>query len=101
MDKTRISNIEKLKVCRYYYYLGFCCLPVLWTMNYFWFHEEANAIPEFEEQAEIQKLRRRSGIGAVIWLIGITIWVIVFQTSRVRWGEFGDSISFVIPTGSA
>ncbi|XP_065225716.1 gamma-secretase subunit pen-2 [Planococcus citri] len=101
MDKTHLNNPEKLRICRYYYYLGFFCLPVLWAINYVWFKEEANFKPEFAEQKEIQTLRRRSGIGAVIWLIAIICWVIQFQMNRSKWGEFGENISFIIPTGSA
>ncbi len=100
MDKARLSNAEKLKICQWYYKLGFFGLPAVWAINYFWFFAEANAAPEFEEQKEIKKLRKRSGIGAVIWLIIIAVWVVTFQMSRVKWGAFGDSISFIIPTGS-
>lgn len=42
-----------------------------------------------------------SAIGALIWSIVIATWVVVFQTNRVAWGEFADSISFVIPLGRA
>lgn len=42
-----------------------------------------------------------SAIGALIWGIVIGTWVVVFQTNRTAWGEFADSISFVIPLGSA
>lgn len=100
MDKTRLSNTEKLSLCRRYYYLGFFCLPMVWAVNYFWFSVEANANQEFAEQEEIKKLRRRSGIGTVLWLIVVTVWVILFQTRRVSWGDFGDDISFLIPTGT-
>lgn len=100
MDKARLNNAEKLNVCRWYYRIGFCGLPIVWAINYFWFFDEVNA-PEFEEQEEIRILRRRSGIGAIIWFILILIWIITYQTNRIRWGEFGDDISFIIPTGSA
>lgn len=99
MDKSRLSNIEKLNLCRRYYLIGFFGLPMVWAINYIWFSVEANATQEFEEQKEIKKLRRRSGIGTILWLILITIWVVLFQTNRVRWGDFGDDISFIIPTG--
>lgn len=42
-----------------------------------------------------------SGIGSLIWLIGLITWNIIYQTSRAGWGEFGDSISFIIPLGQA
>lgn len=100
MDKERLSNAEKLQICRSYYKWGFCLLPALWAINYFWFYKEANSLPEFEEQKEIQKLRKLSGIGAVIWLVIFSIWIVIFQFHRVSWGAFGDNISFIIPTGS-
>lgn len=100
MDKSRLSNAEKLKVCQLYYKLGFFGLPAIWAVNYFWFYEEACSHTEFDEQKEIRRLRRRSGIGAAVWLVAITLWVIIFQTSRVKWGAFGDHISFIVPTGS-
>lgn len=40
-----------------------------------------------------------SAIGALIWAIVITVWVIIFQVNRVAWDEFGDDISFNIPRG--
>lgn len=40
-----------------------------------------------------------SGIGASIWAVVIAVWIYIFQTHRAEWGEFGDDISFVIPTG--
>lgn len=100
MDKSKLSNEEKLNICRSYYRLGFLCLPFIWTINYFWFTEEANKEPAFDEQAEIRKYRTRSGVGAVIWLIIISAWIITYQINRTRWGKFGDDISFIIPTGS-
>lgn len=40
-----------------------------------------------------------SSIGAAIWAVVIAVWVYIFQTHRAEWGEFGDQISFIIPTG--
>jgi len=43
----------------------------------------------------------RSGVGAFIWIVALISWVVVFQTQRVAWGDLGDELSFIIPTGSA
>lgn len=40
-----------------------------------------------------------SGIGAAFWTVIIVTWVVMFQVNRARWGEFADSISFIIPQG--
>ncbi|CAG5102222.1 Similar to pen-2: Gamma-secretase subunit pen-2 (Drosophila melanogaster) [Cotesia congregata] len=40
-----------------------------------------------------------SGIGAVIWAAVLLAWVIIFQTQRAVWGEFADTISYIIPEG--
>lgn len=99
MDKARLSNAEKLKICQRYYHIGFFALPVMWMINYLWFRDEVKA-PAFEEQEEIRRIRNRCGFGALLWILVLSVWIIVYQTNRVRWGAFGDNISFIIPTGS-
>lgn len=42
-----------------------------------------------------------SAIGALLWAIGLGIWITIYQSNRVAWGEFADNISFVIPLGTA
>lgn len=42
-----------------------------------------------------------SAIGAALWAIGLGTWITLYQTNRVAWGEFADSISLFIPLGSA
>lgn len=42
-----------------------------------------------------------SAIGALLWAIGIGIWIVIFQTNRVAWGEYADDLSFIIPLGVA
>lgn len=42
-----------------------------------------------------------SAIGALLWAIGLAVWITIFQTNRVAWGSFADDISFVIPLGIA
>lgn len=42
-----------------------------------------------------------SGVGAMLWAIGLGVWITIYQTNRVAWGEFADNISFVIPLGTA
>lgn len=42
-----------------------------------------------------------SAIGALLWAIGLGVWITIYQSNRVAWGEFADNISFVIPLGTA
>lgn len=42
-----------------------------------------------------------SAIGAIIWAIGLAVWITIYQSNRVAWGEFADTISFIIPLGKA
>lgn len=42
-----------------------------------------------------------SGIGSIIWIVALVTWVLAFQMNRAEWGEFADSISFIIPLGRA
>ncbi|KAK3779315.1 hypothetical protein RRG08_031606 [Elysia crispata] len=101
MDLRRVNNTEKLAMCRKYFFAGFFVLPFLWVVNSVWFFKEAFRKPHYTEQADIRSYVIRSMIGAVIWLAIIITWVIFYQTKRVEWGSFGDSLLFIIPYGSA
>ncbi|KAJ9595729.1 hypothetical protein L9F63_013092 [Diploptera punctata] len=99
MDLSKMKNDRKLFLCRWYYRAGFAFLPFLWCVNAIWFFGEAFRKPHFEEQKEIKKYVIMSGIGAIIWTAGLTAWITIFQLNRAAWGEAGDQISFMIPTG--
>ena len=38
-------------------------------------------------------------IGFLVWFIGLTIWITLYQQKRASWGATGDTISFLIPLG--
>ncbi|CAH1395618.1 unnamed protein product [Nezara viridula] len=99
MDLSKVKNNEKLELCSWYFRAGFFGLPIVWFVNAVWFFNEAFRKPVYEEQRAIKRYVIFSGIGALIWSIVIGTWVYIFQSYRVAFGEFGDSISFVIPTG--
>ncbi|RZF46927.1 gamma-secretase subunit pen-2 [Nilaparvata lugens] len=99
MDISRMNNGSKLYLCKWYFRAGFACLPIVWLINSVWFFEEAFKKPPYEEQAQIKRYVTFSGIGAAIWIVGMAIWVYIFQTHRAEWGEFGDDLTFTIPTG--
>uniref|UniRef100_A0A8D1ZNB0 Gamma-secretase subunit PEN-2 n=1 Tax=Sus scrofa TaxID=9823 RepID=A0A8D1ZNB0_PIG len=58
MNLERVSNEEKLNLCRKYYLGGFAFLPFLWLVNIFWFFREAFLVPAYTEQSQIKGLPR-------------------------------------------
>ncbi|XP_022442162.1 gamma-secretase subunit PEN-2 isoform X2 [Monodon monoceros] len=54
MNLERVSNEEKLNLCRKYYLGGFAFLPFLWLVNIFWFFREAFLVPAYTEQSQIK-----------------------------------------------
>ncbi|EFN82028.1 gamma-secretase subunit pen-2 isoform X2 [Harpegnathos saltator] len=99
MDLSKVPNERKLYLCRWYFRAGFALLPFLWAVNVIWFWKEAFTKPLYEEQKQIKKYVIISAIGATVWAIALLAWIITFQTQRAAWGEFGDAISYIIPTG--
>ncbi|XP_018344686.1 PREDICTED: gamma-secretase subunit pen-2 [Trachymyrmex septentrionalis] len=99
MDLSKIPNEKKLYLCKWYFRAGFALLPFLWAVNAVWFSKEAFIAPPYEEQKQIKRYVIFSAIGAVIWTAALLAWIIIFQTQRAVWGEFADSISYIIPTG--
>ncbi|XP_074074961.1 gamma-secretase subunit PEN-2 [Macrotis lagotis] len=99
MNLERVSNEEKLSLCRKYYLGGFALLPFLWLVNVLWFFREAFLAPAYEEQGQIKGYVWRSALGLVFWLVALTSWITVFQINRARWGALGDYLSFTIPLG--
>ncbi|XP_011182957.1 gamma-secretase subunit pen-2 isoform X2 [Zeugodacus cucurbitae] len=101
MDISKVTNEKKLQLCRTYFFGGLACLPFLWTINVFWFFDAAFLLPQFPEQKSIKKFVILSLIGALIWLVVLITWIIIFQAKRVEWGEMADRMSLVIPLGVA
>uniref|UniRef100_A0A2K5JEJ4 Gamma-secretase subunit PEN-2 n=1 Tax=Colobus angolensis palliatus TaxID=336983 RepID=A0A2K5JEJ4_COLAP len=61
MNLERVSNEEKLNLCRKYYLGGFAFLPFLWLVNIFWFFREAFLVPAYTEQSQIKGCESRRG----------------------------------------
>ncbi|XP_021001874.1 gamma-secretase subunit PEN-2 [Parasteatoda tepidariorum] len=99
MDLRKMKNDEKLSLCRWYYRGGFFFLPFLWFVNAIWFFNEAFRKSFYEEQRMIRAYVIRSAIGAAVWAAGLITWIVIFQLNRADWGEFADSLSFIIPVG--
>lgn len=99
MDVSKMTNSEKLSLCRKYFYFGFAVLPFLWFVNSVWFYWQAFRRPPFEEQKQIRLYVIYSFIGASVWFVGLLAWIITYQLNRADWGATGDSLSFNIPRG--
>ena len=102
MDLTspKVTDEEKLNLCRKYFYFGFAFLPFLWAVNAVWFAREAFfRKPEYPEQKAMRRYVVASGIGALVYLVAFVAWVVTFSRNRAEWGELGDRLSFNIPTG--
>ncbi|XP_067831316.1 gamma-secretase subunit PEN-2, partial [Heptranchias perlo] len=78
---------------------GFALLPFLWLVNVVWFFQEAFFKPQFDEQPQIKKYVKWSGVGLLFWVAALTTWITIYQTFRPEWGAVGDYISFTIPLG--
>lgn len=105
--------------------VGFAFLPLIWAVNSIWFFHEAFRKPAYKEQKAVRTCKYNhsdlmnvlkwnefirfffftdvilSGVGALLWAIGLGIWITIFQASRAAWGEYADNISFIIPLGKA
>jgi hypothetical protein len=58
MNLNKISDKDKLELCKKYYIAGFFFLPFVWIVNFFWFFGHAFKRPVFPEQAEMRKCNR-------------------------------------------
>ena len=99
MQLAKLSDADKLNICRKYFIIGCFLLPMVWLMNVVWFLREA-----FFRKNAPPGLRRYVGgslIGFLVWLAVFVVWVSVYQTQRPHWNAFGDYISFTVPLGKA
>uniref|UniRef100_A0A914W4T1 Gamma-secretase subunit PEN-2 n=1 Tax=Plectus sambesii TaxID=2011161 RepID=A0A914W4T1_9BILA len=101
MDLKKVSDDEKLFLCKRYFYWGLALLPFLWLVNVVWFFKQAFIRPPFPQQNLIKNYVIYSGIGLGLWTVLFVTWQVVFQTNRVAWGASGDYLSFVFPKGYA
>ncbi|CAB3999118.1 Gamma-secretase subunit PEN-2 [Paramuricea clavata] len=99
MDLRKVSDQDKLQLCRRYFVIGFAFLPFLWFVNFVWFFKYAFYVKHFEGQKKMRYYLTGSLIGFLVWFIGLTVWISVYQKNRASWGATGDMISFLIPLG--
>ena len=100
LSSPKLTDGDRLSLCRKYFFAGFACLPFVWFVNAVWFSGQAFVRkPEFPEQKAIRGYVIASGIGSLIWFTALLAWFITYVRNRQDWGEFGDKISFNIPLG--
>ncbi|VDN04682.1 unnamed protein product [Thelazia callipaeda] len=99
MDLKKMSDADKVTLCKRYFYIGFALLPLVWIVNAVWFFKCAF----YEKPSLTQKVIRQyviySMVGASLWIIVLTVWEIFFQFERAKGLEWTDRISFVFPVG--
>jgi len=100
LSSPKVSDADRLSLCRKYFFAGFACLPFVWFVNAVWFFKQAFVRkPEYPEQKEIRGYVIASGVLSAIWLAALLGWFITYIQNRSEWGEFGDRISFNVPLG--
>jgi len=99
MDIRKVSDDQKLDLCRKYFYIGFFCLPFLWVVNSVWFFRLAFGKEEFPNRKPIRQYVIYSMVGASVWTVAIVSWITTFQLKRADWEATGDYLSFNIPRG--
>jgi len=101
LSSQKVTDKDKLDLCKRYFFIGFALLPFLWAVNACWFFREAFLRkPAFPEQKQMQKLVLASGAGAVVCSALLVAWTATFVGHRAEWGAFADALSFNVPTGS-
>ena len=55
LESSKVTNEEKVELCKKYFYLGWLVLPFVWGINAVWFYKEAFIKPEFPGQVRLRK----------------------------------------------
>ena len=55
LESSKVTNEEKVELCKKYFYLGWLVLPFVWGINAVWFYKEAFIKPEFPGQVRFFK----------------------------------------------
>ena len=97
MNLDKVSEEDKVNICRRYFIVGCFLLPFIWLVNSVWFFKEA-----FIKKNGHPMIRRYVGgsiIGTLTWTAVLIAWTCIYQTQRPFWGVFGDYISVIVPNG--
>uniref|UniRef100_A0A8R1HGF4 Gamma-secretase subunit PEN-2 n=1 Tax=Caenorhabditis japonica TaxID=281687 RepID=A0A8R1HGF4_CAEJA len=99
MDISKLSDVKRVDLCKKYFLIGFCLLPLVWIVNTFWFFSDAFCFPINPHRRQIRKYVIGSIIGSLFWAILIASWEIFFQYYRAQGLVWSDKLTFVFPTG--
>jgi hypothetical protein len=69
MDLTnpKVTDDDKIQLCKKYFICGFAFLPFLWAVNAVWFFREAFFRPSFPQQKTMKTYVVLSAIGSLFW----------------------------------
>ncbi len=62
VNLNKLSDKDKLDLCRKYYLAGFFFLPFMWIVNFVWFFSNAFKRNAFAEQAQMKKCKLKLNI---------------------------------------
>ncbi|KHN76464.1 Gamma-secretase subunit pen-2 [Toxocara canis] len=99
MDLSKISNSDRVQLCRRYFFIGLALLPLVWIVNFVCFFRYAFLAEPSPSQKIIRKYAIFSLVGACFWVVVITVWEVYFQIERAKGNEWTDRLSFVFPLG--
>ena len=99
LQNHKVTQEQKLDLCKKYFFLGFAFLPFLWGINAVWFYREVFNKAEFPGQKQMKVMVTLSGVGCLIWTAALISWIVVFSQYRAEWGATADYMSFNIPIG--
>ncbi|MFH4981827.1 hypothetical protein AB6A40_008536 [Gnathostoma spinigerum] len=99
MDLSRISEADRLKLCRQYFLIGIALLPFVWVVNVVCFFNYAFIAKPFPTQNQIRKYTLLSILGSLLWIFIVAGWQVFFQIERAKGYEWTDRISFTFPMG--
>ncbi|XP_040576118.1 gamma-secretase subunit PEN-2 [Lepeophtheirus salmonis] len=99
LSSAKVSDEDRVTLCRKYFIAGFCFLPFAWFVNVLWFYPQGFRREDFPGRKSIRKMVIGSAIGASLWTAAFISWIIVFYNYRASWGPLGDRMSFNIPIG--
>jgi presenilin enhancer 2 len=106
--RRQADSMERL--ARRYFYGGFFALPMLWLLNWVYFHQwlkyrhcpPSVKICKFRLFFAMQEANhcldvRNSVIGFLVYVTIFMGWLTTYLFKREQWGAWGDSISLIIP----
>ncbi|VDK57220.1 unnamed protein product [Anisakis simplex] len=99
MDLSKMSNADRVQLCRRYFYIGLALLPLVWIVNFVCFFRYAFFVDTSPAQKIIRKYVIFSLVGASFWIVILTVWEVYFQWQRLKGFEWTDRLSFVFPLG--